>query len=142
MRASIYQDTAHFATVARDDNDAFVRADEPPTPITAVVADARPDTPAVGGVFPRIYDAVYATALAQQMPKALVDQLIRILAFDVDLQAHIGPGDSMEVFHSLPDPTDKDVGDPEILFASLTLGGVTKRFYRYRTADDGIGRLL
>ena len=43
----------------------------------------------------------------------------------------------MEVFHSLPDPTDAAAGDPEILFASLTLGGVTKRFYRYRTADDG-----
>jgi murein DD-endopeptidase MepM/ murein hydrolase activator NlpD len=92
-------------------------------------------TPTAAG-FPRIYDAVYATALSQQMPKPLVDQLIRILAFDVDLQARIAPGDAMEVFHSLPDG-DKDVTDPEILFASLTLGGVTKRFYRFRTGDDG-----
>ena len=41
--------------------------------------------------------------------------MIRIFAFDVDLEAHIGPGDSMEVFHSLPDPTYASAGDPEIL---------------------------
>jgi murein DD-endopeptidase MepM/ murein hydrolase activator NlpD len=138
IRASIYQDGAHLATVARADNDNFIRADEPATPIdsvTATVSGPAPKNPAA--TFPTIYDAVYATALTQQMPKPLVDQLIRVLAFDVDLQAHIGPGDAMEVFHSLPDQTDTEAGDPEILFASLTLGGLTKRFYRYRTTDDG-----
>jgi murein DD-endopeptidase MepM/ murein hydrolase activator NlpD len=71
------------------------------------------------------------------MPKPLIDQLIRILAFDVDLQARTAPGDAMEVFHSLADAADKEASDPEILYASLTLGGVTKRFYRFRTGDDG-----
>ena len=138
IRASVYQDGAHLATVARADNDSFVRADEPSTPLAAIAADALPDpSAATAGGAPTIYNAVYATALQQQIPKPLVDQLIRIFAFDVDLTAKISPGDSMEVFHSLPDPTDTTAGDPEILFASLTLGGVTKRFYRYRTGDDG-----
>jgi len=43
----------------------------------------------------------------------------------------------MEVFHSLPDPSEKEAVEPEILFASLTLNGVTKRYYRFRTGDDG-----
>jgi murein DD-endopeptidase MepM/ murein hydrolase activator NlpD len=86
---------------------------------------------------PKIYDALYQTALAQQVPKPLVDQLIRIFAYDVDFQARITPGDSLEVFHSLPDVSDADGGDAEILFASLSLNGVTKRYYRFRTADDG-----
>jgi murein DD-endopeptidase MepM/ murein hydrolase activator NlpD len=136
-RASVYQDSAHLATVARADNESFVRADEPLTPIDVVVTVNGPTPVPTNGGMPRIYEAVYATALSQQMPKPLVEQLIRILAFDVDLQARIAPGDAMQIFHSLSDPAEKEASDPEILFASLTLGGVTKRFYRFRTGDDG-----
>jgi murein DD-endopeptidase MepM/ murein hydrolase activator NlpD len=96
----------------------------------------KPDT--FSGGMPKLYDAVYETALEQQVPAPLIDQLIRIFAFDVDFQTRITPGDAIEVFHSLPDTQDRDAGDPEILFASLTLGGVNKRFYRFRTADDGV----
>ncbi len=135
MRVSIYDRGAHQATVARADNNVFVRADEPAS-APADFAEAPPETPAAGGL-PKLYDAVYQTALEQQIPKPLVDQLIRIFAYDVDFQSRITPGNSLEVFHSLPDASDRDSGDPEILFASLTLNGVTKRFYRFRAPDDG-----
>jgi murein DD-endopeptidase MepM/ murein hydrolase activator NlpD len=137
IRVSVYDDGAHQATVARADNDRFVRADEPP-PSAALVAAAEAAEPEVDtGGLPRVYDAVYQTALEQQVPKPLIEQLIRIFAFDVDFQARIGAGDSIEVFHSLPD-TDPDASEPEVLFATLTLSGVSKRFYRFRTSDDGI----
>jgi murein DD-endopeptidase MepM/ murein hydrolase activator NlpD len=42
------------------------------------------------------------------------------------------------VLHSLADPADKEVGEPEVLFASLDLAGTAKRLYRFRTPDDGI----
>ena len=135
VRVSVYDNGAHQATVARSDANRFVRADEPSfIPEVVAVADAtRPKT----GVMPKIYDAVYRTALEQQVPPALVDQLIRVFAFDVDFQARTSPGDSMEVFHSLPDPNDRDANEPEVLYAALNIGGVTKRFYRFRTSDDG-----
>ena len=87
---------------------------------------------------PHVYEALYETALEQQIPKSLIDELVRIFAFDVDFQARVSPGDALEVFHSMPDPADKEARDGEVLFAALTLGGVTKRFYRYRTGDDGV----
>jgi murein DD-endopeptidase MepM/ murein hydrolase activator NlpD len=136
IRASIYEDGAHQATVARADNDAFVRADEP-APLPLDFDDAPIEAPASGGL-PRIYDAVYQTALQQEMPAPLVEELIRIFAFDVDLQARITPGDSIEVFHSLPDASDPEGTEPEILYASLTLNGEVNRFYRFRTGDDGM----
>ena len=137
IRVSIYADGAHQATVGRADNNAFVRADEPSmTP--DLFAEVPPEeAPAPGGP-PKVYDALYQTALEQQIPPALIDQLIRVFAFEVDFQARVGPGDSMEVFHSLPEAGDTEAGEPEILFASLTLGGVAKRFYRFRTPDDGV----
>jgi murein DD-endopeptidase MepM/ murein hydrolase activator NlpD len=137
IRVSIYDDGAHQATVARADNNVFVRADEPsyaPELFAEVPAE---ETPAVGGP-PRIYDALYQTALEQQIPVPLIDQLIRVFAFDVDFQSRVSPGDAIEVFHSLPDPTDAEAAEPEVLFASLNLGGVAKRFYRFRTGDDSV----
>ncbi len=136
VRASIYEDGVHQATVARTDNDAFVRADEP-TFALADLAEVQSQAPAAGGL-PRLYEAVYQTALDQHIPPPLIEQLIRIFAFDVDFQARITPGDSLEVFHSLPDPDDPDVSEPEVLYASLTLNGLAKRFYRFRTSDDGV----
>ena len=137
IRVSIYDDGAHQATVARADNNAFVRADEPST-TPELFAEAAPEELPAPGAPPRIYDAIYQTALEQQIPTPLINQLIRVFAFDVDYLARIGPGDTMEVFHSLAEPGEVDTGEPEILYASLTLGGVAKRFYRFRTGDDGI----
>ncbi len=135
MRVSIYQDGIHQATVARADNNVFVRGDEPPS---LPEAFANTETQVPSGGPPTLYNAVYETALEQEVPKPLVDQLVRIFAFDVDFQQRVAPGDSMEILHSMADPTDKDAGDPEILYASLNLGSTVKRFYRFRTPDDGI----
>jgi murein DD-endopeptidase MepM/ murein hydrolase activator NlpD len=137
IRLSLYDNGAHQATVARTDSNTFVRADEPSIDEDTTVADDDSSGGGDAGGLPRVYDAVYETALEQQVPKPLIDQLIRVFSFDVDFQSRITPGDSMEVLHSMPDPGDKDAGDPEVLYASITLGGVTKRFYRYRTGDDG-----
>jgi len=52
---------------------------------------------------PHVYEALYETAIEQQIPKSLIDELVRMFAFDVDFQARVSPGDAMEVFHSMPD---------------------------------------
>ena len=134
IRVSVYDDGAHQATVARADDNSFVRADEP---TASPEAFAEVESASDAGALPKIYDALYQTALEQQVPMPLIEQLIRIFAFDVDFQARVTPGDSIEIFHSLPD-SDPDASEPEVLFAALTLNGVAKRFYRFRTSDDGI----
>ncbi len=137
IRVSIYDNGAHQATVARADNNAFVRADEPSTtPELYAETPAAPAEPTGGP--PKLYDAIYETALAQQVPPDLIDDLVRAFAYDVDYTTRVGPGDSMEIFHSIPDPNDKDAGDGQVLYASLTIGGVEKRLYRFTTPDDGI----
>ena len=137
IRVSIYADGAHQATVARADNNVFVRADEPSTnPEIFAAAPVEEEAPTAGP--PKLYEALYQTALEQEIPTPLIDELIKVFAYDVDFQARVGAGDSLEVFHSTADPNDKEAGDPELLFASLTLGGVAKRFYRFHTGDDGV----
>ncbi|MEJ0013849.1 MAG: M23 family metallopeptidase [Bauldia sp.] len=137
IRVSIYENGAHQATVARADNNVFVRADEPSS-TPELLASAEPEPPVPEGGPPKLYDAVYQTALEQQVPAPLIDDVIRAFAYDVDFTQRVSPGDSLEIFHSMPDPTDTEAGDGEILYASLTLGGVQKRLYRYRTDDDNV----
>jgi len=139
IRVSIYDNGAHQATVARADNNAFVRADEPSV-VPELFAETPPPPPDTtdDGAPPTLYQAVYQTALAQQMPKPLIEQLIKMFAYDVDFQSHITVGDSLEVLHSLPDPSDTSGSDPEILYAALNLDGTEKRLYRFRTPDDSV----
>ena len=120
IRLSIYDDGAHQATVARADDNSFVRADEPSL-AADTAADNGDSAPTDSGGLPHVYEALYETALEQQIPKSLIDALVRVFAFDVDFQARVSPGDAMEVFHSMPDPADKEARDGEVLYASLTL---------------------
>jgi murein DD-endopeptidase MepM/ murein hydrolase activator NlpD len=137
LRVSIYDEGAHQATVARTDDNTFVRADEPTLAAAEFAEMGEEVVENYTGTMPRLYDAVYETALEQEVPPQLIEQLVRIFAYDVDFQARISPGDTLEVFHSLPDE-GPDASEPEVLFAALTLNGVSKRFYRFRTPDDGV----
>ena len=68
------------------------------------------------------------------MPAPLVETLIQVLAFDLDLQSRVTPHDQLEVLYSI----DDDGEAAEVLHAAVTLGGTVRRFYRFRTPDDGV----
>jgi murein DD-endopeptidase MepM/ murein hydrolase activator NlpD len=57
---------------------------------------------------------------------------VRIFGYDVDFQRRVSQGDSFEVFFG----SDDENGLPEVLYASLTVGGEQRRVYRYQ-GDDG-----
>ncbi len=136
MRVSIYEEGSHQATVARRDDDSFVRADEPETSTDEFETASEP-VPDSNGPMPRLYQAVYETALEQKIPGPLITELVHIFSYDVDFQSRVSPGDSLEVFHSLAE-ADGNEDDEEILYAAITLDGATKRYYRYRSPDDGV----
>nr|WP_246180241.1 M23 family metallopeptidase [Microvirga thermotolerans] len=80
----------------------------------------------------RLYESLYETALKNDLPRRTVDELVRIFGYDVDFQRRVSPGDTFEVFYG----ADEEGGVPEILYASLSVGGETRRVYRYQ-GDDG-----
>jgi murein DD-endopeptidase MepM/ murein hydrolase activator NlpD len=101
------------------------------TDIAEAEEDDENDTSAV-----RLYQSVYETALRNQIPRPVIDDLVRIYSYDVDFQRRAAPGDSFEVLYSGDEETE--ARNNEVLYASLTVGGETKRFYRYLSPDDGI----
>jgi murein DD-endopeptidase MepM/ murein hydrolase activator NlpD len=85
----------------------------------------------------RLYQSIYETALRNKVPPAVIEDMVRIYSYDVDFQRKVQPGDSFDVFFAGEDEgstTEKT----EVQFASLTVGGETKKYYRFQTPDDSV----
>ena len=132
IRVIVGSDAAIDAVVALSDTGKYVAVDVQSA--ETQVAEAEEDDESPGGV--RLYQSVYETALRQQVPRSILDELIRIYSYDVDFQRRVQPGDSFEVLFGGDDEPAGE-GKGEVVFASLTIGGETKRYYRFQTPDDG-----
>jgi murein DD-endopeptidase MepM/ murein hydrolase activator NlpD len=82
-----------------------------------------------------LYQSLWETALYNKMPQPIIEELVRIYAYDVDFQRKVEPGDSFDVLYA--QDTNGD-GANEVRYASLTAGGETKKYYHFQTADDGM----
>jgi murein DD-endopeptidase MepM/ murein hydrolase activator NlpD len=81
----------------------------------------------------RLYDSLYETALKQEIPRPIIDDLVRIFANDVDFQRSVAGGDSFDAFYSEPEENE---GREELLYASITSRNETYKYYRFQTPDD------
>ena len=86
----------------------------------------------------RLYQSIYETALRNKVPTPVIDDMIRIYSYDVDFQRKVQPGDSFDVFYAGDDDNANANEKREVLFASLTVGGETKKYYRFQTPDDSV----
>jgi murein DD-endopeptidase MepM/ murein hydrolase activator NlpD len=132
VRVVIANDTSVEAVVALSDLGRYISVDV--RSIDTAVAQAR-DEEEDDGKGIRLYQSIYETALRNQVPRGLIEDLVRIYSYDVDFQRKVQPGDSFEVLFA-----DEGEGETksEVLFASLTTAGETRKFYRYQAGDDGV----
>ncbi len=85
-----------------------------------------------------LYQSVYETAMRNQIPRPIIEDLVRIYSYDVDFQRKVQPGDSFEVLYAGEDETPTADSRNDVLFASLIVGGEAKNFYRFQSPDDGL----
>ncbi|GLK77301.1 membrane protein [Methylopila jiangsuensis] len=83
----------------------------------------------------RLYNGLYEAALKNDVPPAIIDEMVRIVSYDVDFNRPVRPGDSFEVFYAADEELN---GAGEVAFMALTAGGEARRFYRFTTEDDGV----
>ena len=86
----------------------------------------------------RLYQSIYETALRNKVPASVIEDMVRIYSYDVDFQRKVQPGDSFDVFFAGEDEGATITEKTEVLFASLTVGGETKKYYRFQTPDDAV----
>ncbi len=134
-RLSVYADETLESTIALDDEGRYVKVESvAPVRKPAPTTSADDESDDAGRM--RLYDAIYQTALKQQIPKPVIAALIRITANDVDFQQAVQGGDSFDAFYSSDDDGD---GRPDLLFASLTVRNEVFRYYRFQQQDDASG---
>jgi murein DD-endopeptidase MepM/ murein hydrolase activator NlpD len=137
IRVIVASDAQVDAVVALSDTGKYVSVDV--KNIDTEVADnteANDDPNDTSGV--RLYQSVYETALRNQIPRPIIDELIRIYSYDVDFQRKVQPGDSFEVLYAGEEETPASDSRNDVLFAALTVGGESKKFYRFQSPDDGL----
>ena len=129
-------DRGVFVSVAPPNEDTSQRASRP--------REDEEDSGEEGGV--RLYESLYETALKHDLPRQTIEDLVRIFGYDIDFQRRVLPGDTFDLFYALDEETGSD--RPEILSAALSVGGETRRVYRYQGEDgaveyfDELGRSL
>lgn len=136
MRASVYNGTTHILTIALNDKDQYVPADEPEmTPGLQLAFDDNPPASRQPGDLPTVYDGIYRAGIAYGMTDTMIQQLIRMLASDVDFQAQLAPTDQLEAFFSLPADSERAGDESEILYVAANFGGNLRKFYRFHSTD-------
>jgi murein DD-endopeptidase MepM/ murein hydrolase activator NlpD len=133
LRVVVASDSGVDAIVALSDLGKYVSIDVQAADTEVAKAG---DSEANDGSGVQLYQSIYETALRNQVPRPVIEDLIRIYSYDVDFQRKVQPGDSLELLFAGEDEAANEKAD--VLYASLTTAGETKKFYRYQSVDDNI----
>jgi murein DD-endopeptidase MepM/ murein hydrolase activator NlpD len=138
VRVIVANDAGIEAAVALSDLGKYVQVDV--KNVDTEVAESSEDSPAANdNIGVTLYQSVYETALRDQVPRPIIEDLVRMYSYDVDFQRKAQPGDSFEVLYAGEEeqqPAAESRND--VLFATLTVGGEAKRLYRFQSTDDGL----
>ena len=136
LRVIIVGDSAIEAATALSDTGSYVPVDIHNVDTAVADPGSENDSPGeedTGGV--RLYQSLYETALRNNVPNSVIEDLVRIYSYDVDFERKAQPGDSFDVLFS---DDENGEGKNEVRYASLSVGGDIKRYYHFQTADDGV----
>jgi murein DD-endopeptidase MepM/ murein hydrolase activator NlpD len=133
LRVIIAGDSNIIAAVALSDQGSYVPVDVRNVQAGVSEASEEPGDDDAHGV--QLYQSLYETALRNNVPNSVIVDLVRIYSYDVDFQRKVQPGDSFDVLY-----TDDENGEGrnEVRYAAMTIGGETKKYYHFQTADDGV----
>ena len=126
------------AVAALSDVGKYVAVDVQSMNTIAETADNSNDDDDDDGSGVRLYQSIYETALRNKVPATVIEDMVKIYSYDVDFQRKVQPGDSFDVFFAGEDEGATITEKTEVLFASLTVGGETKKYYRFQTPDDAV----
>jgi len=139
-RVIIANDSAVEAVAALSDLGRYVAVDVQSMNTVTDTADNKSsdDDDDDDGSGVRLYQSIYETAMRNKVPAPVIEDMIRIYSYDVDFQRKVQPGDSFDVFYAGEDEGASTTEKNDVLFASLTVGGETKKYYRFQTPDDAV----
>ncbi|MGY3440618.1 MULTISPECIES: M23 family metallopeptidase [unclassified Bradyrhizobium] len=137
-RVVVANDSVVEAVAALSDLGKYVAVDVQSMNTTTDTADNSSDDDEDDGSGVRLYQSIYETALRNKVPPSVIEDMVKIYSYDVDFQRKVQPGDSFDVFFAGEDEGVTSTEKTEVLYAALTVGGETKKYYRFQSSDDGL----
>jgi murein DD-endopeptidase MepM/ murein hydrolase activator NlpD len=131
-RITLYGEDGIEEIVATNDRGRFVSVSPPTSAKTATTA-ATDDDDSDDSAGISLYESLYGTALKNGVPRPIIDDLVRIFSYGVDLKHRTASGDRLTLFFTL----DED-SRPDLLYVSLKYGDETKRVYRYKSGAGDV----
>lgn len=137
-RVIVANESVVEAVAALSDLGKYVAVDVQSMNTTTDTADNSSDDDEDDGSGVRLYQSIYETALRNKVPPTVIEDMVKIYSYDVDFQRKVQPGDSFDVFFAGEDEGVTSTEKTEVLYAALTVGGETKKYYRFQSSDDGL----
>jgi murein DD-endopeptidase MepM/ murein hydrolase activator NlpD len=128
VRIVVHGDSRVEAIAATNDRGAFVAvAVEAAAPRAPAEEEDEEETTNLV-----LHASLYETLLKHEVPRAIVDDVIRVISqdSDTDFQRRVSGRDQIELLF-----TDDDDGR-DVLFTGIATGGETRRYYRFVNPDD------
>jgi murein DD-endopeptidase MepM/ murein hydrolase activator NlpD len=128
----------HLVSIARTPEGEFVASENPlAANLTKQIEELQN-----GSEHTSLYTSLYSTALSQGLSQEAIQRLVRVFAYDTDFRRRVGPGDSFEAFFDIVGGDSGGSGmsghPGDLLYIALTVGGETRKFYRYRASDGTV----
>ncbi len=134
LRAMLYDGEVIVAIAAVNDRRDFVSV-TPPVQEVAAKAAGEEDEEESGGTGLRLYESLYETGFKHDIPRTVIDQIVKVAFYDFDLQRRVSGGDTFEVFYG---EDEENENRPEVLYASISVSGTARRYYRFTATEDGV----
>lgn len=140
MRVELFADEQLVASTGRRDDGSFWPIETREEPAAAPAPKAKSgsaeedeEEEANSGRL-TLYASIHETARRHEIAPAVIDEVIRTVFFDVDLQRRVAPGDSIEMLLSSGEGETR----PELLLVSLNAQGVKRRYFRFKLPEDEV----
>ena len=131
-RVIVANDSTIEAVAALSDLGKYVAVDVASMNSVAETADDSDRTMTTAAEFGFIRASTRPRCATRCRPRVIED-MVRIYSYDVDFQRKVQPGDSFDVFYAGDDEGTSTTEKNEVLYASLTVGGETRKYYRFQS---------
>jgi murein DD-endopeptidase MepM/ murein hydrolase activator NlpD len=139
MRVELFYDEELVASTARRDDGTFVSIQSREVPVqkqVPVASAANEDEDEEVDANPNrltLYASIHETARRYDIAPNVIDDVIRAVFFDVDLQRRVSPGDQIEMLVA-----EGEGQKQELQLVSLNAAGTKRRYYRFKLPEDEI----
>lgn len=139
MRVELFADEQLVASTGRRDDGSFwpIEIRDMPSRAAGEIGPAEEDDEAEANSGRlTLYQSIHETARRYEIHPPLIDEIIRTVFFDVDLQRRVSPGDFIELL--IANGEGEATPRQDLLLVSLSTGQSKRRYYRFKLTDEDV----